>query len=443
MKDLLSKQFWNHVLPSMIAFAFTGIYSIVDGIFVGLKVSDVGLAAINIAYPIQALILAVGTGIGMAGAINIAIYKGMNDEKKALHICGNTMVYLILAGILCTLLLWPIHDQLLTWMGASGQVHKYASDYLNIMLLGAFFQLLACGIVPIIRNYDGSISAMNSMILGFASNIVLDWLLVFRWNYGTSGAALATTIAQFLSLIPCLFFFIKRKAFFKQLQFRLDRQIFVKMAKAFFSPFALSLSPNIIIAMLNIATLQYGGDEAVACYAVISYVICVIQLLLQGIGDGVQPLIGRYYGAKDDFALHYLQNKAYIFSLCIAIGNFVVLYPFRHSMPLWFGASASTAEMFADAIHYFFIGQLFVSYVRISISYFYAIDQNLSASILIYGEIVLQAILLFVVLPMRGGIEGVWQSVMITQLILLIMAYFLMKKSSKRKISLNTEPSLS
>ena len=430
MKQMYSSQFYRHVLPSMISFAFTGIYTIVDGIFVGLKVSDTGLAAINIAYPILAFILAIGTGIGMAGAIHIAIYKGQKEEDQALSVCGNTITLLILSGLLCTLILWPIRSWLLTVLGAEGIVFNYAQEYLNVILLGSVFHLTACGINPIIRNYNGSITAMNSMIFGFSANIFLDWLFVFHWNFGTAGAAFATVLAQVLSLIPCVIFFMKRKTFFKNIKFQLNAYLVKKIASASISPFALTLSPSISIVILNYACLTYGGTDVVACYAVISYIICIVQLLLQGIGDGVQPLIGQYYGAKNWEALHYLQNKSYLFSLITAILNFLVLYPLRHVMPYWFGASSASAELFAYGIHYFYIGQLFVSFIRVSISYFYAINQNLNASILIYGEILLQTLFLLF-LPQIMGIDGIWLSVAAAQFILLITAFFLVFRHSQ------------
>lgn len=432
MKQMLSKQFWSHVLPSMIAFAFTGIYTIVDGIFVGLKVSDAGLAAINIAYPILAFILAIGTGIGMAGAILIAIYKGSNEEKKAYLVSGNTLILLIIAGILCTLLIWPIRHSLLSIMGAKGIVFTYASNYLDIILLGALIQLFTCGILPIIRNYNGSLIAMNAMILGFTSNIFLDWLLVFHLNLQTAGAALATVLAQMISLIPCIYFAIKRKEILRQFHFSLKFEVIKKIIKTSLSPFALTLSPSLIIVIMNMACLKYGGEDVLACYAVISYIICIIQLILQGIGDGVQPLIGRYYGAKDLASLHYLQNKTYLISLFTAILNFIILYPLRHIMPYWFGASSQTATLFASAIHYFYIGQLFVAFIRVTISYFYAIDQTFLANILIYGEIIL-LILLLLILPQLFDIQGIWISVMLEQFILLFISFGLIayhKKSS-------------
>ena len=107
-----------------------------------------------------------------------------------------------------------------------------------------------------------------------------------------------------------------------------------------------------------------------------------------------------------------------------------MLYPLRHVMSYWFGASSASAELFAYGIHYFYIGQLFVSFIRVSISYFYAINQNLNASILIYGEILLQTLFLLF-LPQIMGIDGIWLSVAAAQFILLITAFFLVFRHSQ------------
>ena len=96
---VVRREFWKNVLPSMIAFAFTGVYAIVDGFFVGRNVGDAGLAAINMAYPLVALIQAAGLGLGMAGAIQIAINKGKKDEQEERRYLGNAIILLAVAGI--------------------------------------------------------------------------------------------------------------------------------------------------------------------------------------------------------------------------------------------------------------------------------------------------------------------------------------------------------
>lgn len=180
----------------MVAFAFTGVYSIVDGFFVGRNVGDAGLAAINVAYPLVSLIQAAGTGIGMAGAIQIAINKGKGDEEAEKQYLGNAFVLLLAAGVLLTVSLLFAYPAILRLFGASGDIYTYAAGYIRIIAAGAAIQVFSTGMVPVIRNYDGAVMAMAAMVAGFVTNIVFDWLFVSVFGYGVEGAAVATLMGR-------------------------------------------------------------------------------------------------------------------------------------------------------------------------------------------------------------------------------------------------------
>ena len=423
----ITKQFWQNVLPSMTAFAFTGIYSIVDGIFVGRSVGDVGLAAINIAYPITSLIQSMGTGIGMAGAILIAISQGRKETHTEKLYLGNTLLLLLLMSIAMMTVFSFLYLPVLTFFGAKGILYEHAAAYLKIIVMGTVFQMIATGLVPIIRNYNGAFFAMVSMVTGFISNIFLDWLFVSQLSYGTSGAALATVLSQGITLLFCMIFFACHKAILSGMSLRLTKKTFPTIFLTALSPFGLTFSPSIIIAILNKGAIVYGDELSVACYAVISYVTCVLQLLFQGIGDGTQPLLGNYYGSENNVALKKVLKLSYCFSLAVGFSGVAVLFLLNNQMPYWFGTSPEVASQFQKVVPCFYVGLLFVSYLRITISYFYATEKNTFASILIYGEPTLLAIFIAFVFPTFLGINGVWLSVPITQFLLMCLAIFFRK----------------
>ena len=148
----MRKQFYKYVIPSVLAFALSGVYAIVDGFFIGNSVGDIGLAAINIAYPITAFIQAIGTGIGVGGSVELSINIGKNDIKAQKSYFTATIFMLILASILCTAILYFSSPGLLTVFGAEGELHSYAMDYISIIILGSVFQIMGTGLVPLIRN---------------------------------------------------------------------------------------------------------------------------------------------------------------------------------------------------------------------------------------------------------------------------------------------------
>lgn len=164
MKDIqLKKQFLKAVLPSMMAFMFSGVYAIVDGFFVGRNVGDNGLAAVNLAYPIVALIQSIGTGIGMGGAIWVSIAIGRGHEKEQQGYLKTTLYLLTAASIIATAVLLFISSSLLRVFGAEGITLLYAERYIRIIIYGAILQILGTGIIPLLRNYDGSFAVMISI----------------------------------------------------------------------------------------------------------------------------------------------------------------------------------------------------------------------------------------------------------------------------------------
>ncbi|MEG1559927.1 MAG: MATE family efflux transporter [Clostridia bacterium] len=429
---MVKKKFWQNVLPAMVSFAFSGIYAIVDGIFVGRNIGDLGLAAINIAYPLSALIQAVGMGIGMAGAIWIAICIGKGEAEKEKKYLETTSLLLVIFSILMTVFLSIFNVPILKLFGASNIILEHASDYMRVIALGSVFQILGVGLIPIIRNYNGALLAMWAMVSGFISNIILDWLFISVLSYGATGAAVATVIGEAITMIPCLIFLIMKNRRSFNAKIKIELKIVKDVLFTALSPFGLTLSPNIIVIVLNKASMVYGNELAVACYAIISYVICVVQLLLQGIGDGSQPLFGRYYGANDTVALKKVRKMAYIFAPLTAIFSMLVLYLLRNIMPILFGASEAAANMYAQVLPYFLSGFVFLAFLRVTTSYFYATQKHKYAHILICGEPIVLTFLVIFVLPPFLKLQGVWLSIPVTQFILSMVGLFFVLHSRKK-----------
>lgn len=421
----MRKRFFSYVLPAMLAFAFTGLYTIVDGFFVGQNIGDLGLAGINIAFPMVAFIQAIGTGIGMGGAIQISTDKGRGSKDSEDKTFGNTLVLLLLSGILMTALMYFLNQPLLVLLGAEGDVLVTASAYLKVIAIGSLFQLCACGFTPLLRNYDQSLLAMYAMIGGFVTNILLDWLFVSILKWGVSGAAWATIIGQIVTVIPCVWFLFKKCQTLSARCFMFTKSITMNIIKIGLSPFGLTMSPYLVMILINKWAVVYGGEVAVATYAVISYVTSIIFLLLQGVSDGSQPLISLCIGTGElDEALQ-IRKLAYIFSVIIALVTGVGILLLCRQIPIVFGASESVAAMTQQTLPIFVSGFLFVAFCRVTTSYFYAAQKNISAYIMVYGEPLILLLLLAAVLPQIIKLQGVWISAVTAQLLLALIGFVL------------------
>lgn len=421
------RSFFRQVLPAMLAFAFSGLYTIVDGFFIGRNTGDVGLAAVNIAYPLAALIQAVGTGIGMGGAIQCAVARGQGEKERENACLGNTLSLLAAAAVVLTAALTLGSRPALKLLGAENAVLENGVTYLRILAAGALFQLCATGFTPLLRNYDGAITAMGAMIGGFVTNIALDFLFVAVLQYGVAGAAWATVIGQLATVVPCGLFLMKKCRGIGKDAFRVRRRLALSIAAVGVSPFGLSISPFLVIVLMNRSAIQYGGETAVAAYAVISYVAAITYLLLQGIGDGSQPLMSLYAGMGKQAEAARVRNLAYGFAGIVALGTMTAIIALRGKIPGIFGASGETAAAASAAFPLIAAGFLFVAFCRTTTAYFYAGQKNRLAYVMVYGEPLLLLGMLLTV-PSLLGLQGVWLATPAAQAGLCLVGLLLLKR---------------
>lgn len=436
----MRNNFLKYVLPSMLAFAFSGLYSVVDGLFIGRSVGDLGLAAVNFAYPITVLIQGIGTGIGIGGAVGISIARGKMDKENENGFFGNTLILLAISCLILTTVLYAFSSPLLSIFGAKATTFVYALEYIKIIILGATFQILANGLAPIIRNYGKTVLAMVSMILGFITNIVLDWLFIMKLGYGMKGAALATIIGQFVTMLPCILFLIAKAKHMLPFQFKIKKTYTNNILKTGLSPFGSAMAPYIVILVMNKYAFNYGGDEAVASYAIVSYVVSFILLLMQGVGDGSQPLMSYYLGHKEYDNVVKVRNLAYKFAVGVALLCTVLVVLLRKQIPVLFGASEKAFQITSEILPIFAIGFVFLAFTRVTTSYFYATKNNASSYTLIYGEPIISCILLIFVLPRIFELNGVWYSIPATHILLFLTSVFFIlkeKNSNKKKMLLS------
>ena len=426
----IHKEFFRYVIPSMLSFALSGVYAIADGFFVGNALGDNALAAVNMAFPLTAFLQAVGTGIGMGGAILYSISIGNNDEEKSRQYFGMSSLALVALGILFTVLFLIAAPAVLHLFGAVGEIQLLGEEYLKYIAFGAIFQVLGTGLVPFIRNMDSAVIAMVAMITGFITNIFLDYLFVWVLPWGMMGAAIATDIGQAMTFLVCLIFFLVKK---KKPSFQFKENalhIFFRICKVGLSPFGLTYSPNITLILVNKSAAIFGGAVAVTCYAPISYISAVVMLLLQGVSDGSQPLLSLSYGRRELAQVKVLRGLAYRFAFIVSVFCAIFLFLVREQAASLFGASAQITENVASILPIFITGFIFVSISRVTTAYFYATSKNLLAYVLIYGE-PLFLLILQLCLPLMFGITGTWAAVPLSQILAMLISIIFLARENR------------
>lgn len=433
IKRSMVKTYLHYVVPATIAFTLTCVYSIVDGIFVGNVVGDSGLAGINVAYPLYALVLATGTGIGMGGAVISSIREGSDNKEGARHATGHTLLMLLLFSIPVTLLLFFFARPICSVLGGAGETLNQAVYYLSVLTLTAPLQVLIVGCLPLIRNRGHVKYAMIASVVSGVINVIFDYVFVVVLNWGTMGAGAATALAQCVSFMLIVAFFLRKNQRLSLHHFKPNTELLAHTLKLGLAPFGLTLLPEITVITLNINALIYGGETAVAAYAVISYVAYVVQMLIQGIADGSQPLISQCYGAKKLGLVQRIRNTNFVTAISIGLVGLGIMSALRWEIPGWFGASEAATEIAAFALPLIAFAYMFFGLTHVSTSFFYATDDAKDSNLLVYGEAGLVVFYTFV-LGVACGLIGVWSAIAATQITLGLAAVLLLRHHAHKKL---------
>lgn len=426
------RRFFSYVIPSVLAFALSGIYAIVDGFFVGNSIGDIGLSAINVAYPVVTLMQATGAGVGMGGAVLYAVSKAKGEKEEAEIYAGGTMVFLLFSSVVITVLCYIFVDPILIMLGAEGQILPLGTEYLRVIIPGAFFQIFAVGIVPMIRNHEGAAFAMGAMIAGFLTNIALDYLLVWEWKWGMTGAALATIIGEAVTMAAGVVYLLMKKFRIHAFYIGKMKKVFLGILKIGVAPFGLTMSPILSLILMNRYSMEYGGEPAVACYACIAYATTIVYMLFQGVGDGSQPLLSQYYGAGEEKELRLVRRLAYCTAALFAVVSLLVLFALRADVGRLFGSSEEVTSMVGDVMPIFIAGFPFLAFTRVTTSSFYATEKAVFSYILVYAEPAI-LFLLLAVWPRFAGLSGVWWSMCAAQILSMAAAAVLKGIEDRRK----------
>ena len=402
-------QFWRYALPSMFSQLLNSCFIIVDGLFIGRNLGDAGLAAINVAWPIVALIQAVSLAVGIGGAVRLATALGKGDEAEALTARGSTVTLLAVCAAVLGVGLGLTYPYILPAIGANEELYPLAAAYIRVVCLLAVCQVFATGLLPLMRSAGRTLGAMTVTVGGLLGNIFLDWLFIQRFQWGLPGAALATGLSQGACALAALPLLLAHKGWPLRLgQFAPCKRMIKGILHYAVSPFGLSISTSAILLITNLRALRYGGTQGVAVYAVLSYVLGSIIPLISGVGDGLQPLVSYARGARDWQGLCHLRRKGLALAVAVAVISGVACFALREVLPVVFGASPEAAAQGAAAMWTLTLACPFVAVVRFSCSYFCAVGEPLAGGILAYGEPLGAQPLFLFTLPLWLQLEGVW-----------------------------------
>lgn len=426
------KLFFRYVIPSMISMLTAGVYTLVDGFFVGWGAGNDGLAAINVAFPLSLLIVACGEMIGTGGAINIALARGRGARRTADLFLGNSLALLVPAAVLLAGLI-PFLNPILSAVGAAPALLPAAREYAVITLGGGIFMMAAVCLVAAMRNDGAPKPAMAIMVAGLAANIVLDWLFVLVLHGGVAGSAWATVLSQAICFALAAGYFAAGRSHFRFSRrcFRLKRRIVRRIIPAGLPSFGVQISVAAVILLHNRQALLYGGVAAVAAYAIISYVEAMILMLQQGIGLGIQPVVSFLHGAGDTERREKIARYGVISAVLIGAGGLLLSAGGYRLIPALFNASGDVVAVARRGLIISAAVYPFLGLQKVSEAYFQAMDRPGMASLLVYLDCFLVLPLSLLLLPLWRGADGIWAAMPVSKLLMFGVVLLLWRRSAQ------------
>ena len=407
-------------------------YAIVDGIFIGYRLNDIGLAAINLAWPITAFLQSIGFAFGISSGIYITRLIGKGDLDKASKLKRSIVIYLLSMAIFFGGLFYIFKRPILELFQASGKTLEAADEYITIILYGSIFQMMGCAMIPLMKNYGHVKIAMASSLVATFVNFTLDYLMIFKFNYGLKGAAVASVIAQVVSFFVCFIPYIKDS---KGIIF--DKESIKELFIGSLAPFILSYSYSVIIILTNALCEKYGGDACVAAYTVLSYLLYVVNAASQGTGDAIQPLFS-YHSELKEYKTNYKNlRKCIIISMSFTVFALIIFYIFRRQIGILYGLSDDAKKLYMVGLIYYSIGFIFISVSKVICSYLYSVNKKILANILVISEPLVFTPLGFLIFILIFNINGIWIGFTFTQVSLSILAiifYFVSRRDDHERI---------
>lgn len=440
--EAIGKLMISMAVPSIIAQIINILYSIVDRIYIG-HINGVGMEAltgVGVTFPIITLISAFSAFVGAGGAPLAAIWLGKGDRKRAEKILGNGVTLLVFFTVILMAFFYAFQKPLLYLFGASNATIGYAVSYISIYLAGTIFVELALGLNAFIISQGQSRTAMMAVLLGAASNIILDPIFIFALGMGVKGAAYATMISQALSALWTVGFLISRKSSLtiKWQAMKPDFPVIGNVMALGISPFIMRATESLISIVLNNGLQKYGGDIYVGSLTIMQSVMQMYSAPLGGFTQGVQPIISYNFGAGNFDRVKKLYRSMITVCFLFAAMATVLVMIFPGFFAGMFTNDAQLIALVEKMMPIFMCGMLIFGLQQGIQPTFLALGQaKLSLFIAIFRKVIL-LVPLALVLPLKFGVMGIYYAEPVSDVLSAVTATVLFLLNIKKIVSKET-----
>ena len=418
--DILGKQtigqlLWQYSLPAIIASLATSLYNIVDSIFIGRGVGAMAITGLAITFPLMNLVVAFCVLVAVGGATISSIFLGQKNQEKASMVVGNVTILCLVHSVFIMAVGLAFLDPILFFFGATDETIGYAREFMFIIILGTPVSYVFLGLNNLMRATGYPRKAMVSALLSVAVNIVAAPIMIFVLDWGIAGAAIATIMGQFGAFIWVLWHFLSKNSYihFTRRCWKLSGELIKRMYSIGLSPFLMNCCACLVVVFINKALLENAGADgnlAVGAYGIINRTTMFFVMIIFGITQGMQPILGYNYGA----GLHGRLRRCYWLATAVATAVVTTGCAFGLIWPdLIARAFTTDAELIAvtsRAMSLALLAFWMVGFQIVSTTFFQSIGKAGKSIFLSLTRQVIFLIPLLLTLPGMLGLDGIWLS---------------------------------
>lgn len=298
--ERIRKLLMQYAVPAVVAMTASSLYNMVDSIFIGHGVGPLAISGLALTFPLMNLAAAFGSLVGVGAATLISMRLGQRDYATAQRVLGNVVILNLLLGVGFGLVALLFLDPILYFFGASDATIGYAREYMTVILLGNVITHMYLGLNSVLRASGHPRKAMYATINTVIINTILDPIFIYGFGWGIRGAAIATVLAQIISLVWQFRLLSDRSELihFRRGIYRLRRRIVRDVLAIGMSPFLMNLTACFIVILINKGLKTYGGDLMIGAYGIVNRLAFVFVMIVMGVNQGMQPIAGYNFGAQ-------------------------------------------------------------------------------------------------------------------------------------------------
>lgn len=432
----------SFTIPSIIAMTAVSLYNVVDSIFIGQGCGPLAIAGLAVTFPLMNLSAAFGAMVGVGASTVIGVKMGQKDYENAENVLGHVVMLNIAIGAIFMIVCLTFLDDILMFFGASENTLPYARDYMQVLLYGNILTHLYLGLNDSIRATGYPKRAMAATLTAVVINTLFNYIFILKMGLGIKGAAMGTLCAQFVAFSMNIFHFSRKSTFlrFKRKVFRLHRHYTKSILSIGMSSFFANSCACLVVLLINNGLKMYGGDLYIGAYGISNRIVMIFAMIVMGLNQGAQPIISYNYGAGHFSRFFKTYKLGAMLATGITFCAFIVGEFFPNTVVSLFTDDEELISYACHALRIMVCVFPLVGFQMMSVGFFTAIGKAKKAVFLSLTRQLVFLVPLLTLLPMYFGVDGVWMSMPISDLLSVLttgtMVYLQIRQFHKHPESL-------